>query len=229
MATITLDLVAQLKKWRELNEWIKKHFSKDAIAEASFSDIAGKFEGQGPRSLLFYGFGDNGAGQSDPLLTGHIFVTYLTGKYPNERSRYVDFYPPPPDPARFDFYRPKVKMRDGAAARPKGFYIKEVLEKDYAEGIGATYAHLSPGDVRKLSPWGWGPEGFQFLAVEEGYVDLLIGKKVTMFTLGDYAIAPYGESDYYSTVFLGTSRNKLEIGVTNARDNIAKYAPSHFI
>ncbi|WDT80597.1 MAG: hypothetical protein MPW14_02030 [Candidatus Manganitrophus sp.] len=157
----------QLEKWRELNDFIKKQFAKDAIPDEAFKAIEPKLKGLTSKSRLFYGFGDNGQGQADPFLTGHIFATYLTGKYHLDKSRFVDFYPSPPDPLRFDFYRPKIKMRDGAAPRPKGFYIKELLPKDYEEGLGASYKDQSPNDIRKMSPWGIGPEGFEFLAVEE--------------------------------------------------------------
>lgn len=218
----------QLQKWRELNDWIKKQFAKDAIPEEAFKQIEPKIKGLTSKSRLFYGFGDNGQGQADPFLTGHIFATYLTGKHHLEKSRYVDFYPTPPDPSRFDFYRPKIKMRDGAAPRPKGFYIKELLPKDYEEGIGSTYKEQSPNEVRKQSPWGFGPEGFEFLAVEEVYLPLLAEKKVPVYVLGDYSVSPYGEGDFSSTMFIGAARDKVEIGCTNSRDNIAKYRASHF-
>jgi hypothetical protein len=218
----------QLKQWRDLNEWLKKSFAKEAIPEEAFSGVQSKLKGLGSASRIFYGFGDNGQGQADPLLTGHVFLSYLTEKHPNERSRFVDFYPSPPDPSRFDYYRPKIKLREGAAPRPKGFYIKELLPKDLEAGIGAAHKGRSPADVRKLSPWGWGPEGFEFLALEEGYVKLLLEKKVPFFVLSDYAVSPYGESDFSSTFFLGTDRGRLEIGVTNARDNIPKFSTTHF-
>lgn len=224
----TLGLHEQVKKWREVNEWIKKHFTSDAIPDAAFSEIEEKLAASDENGRLFYGFGDKGEGVSDPLHTGHIFVTYLTKKHPNECSPYVNFYPSPPNPMGFDFYRPKLKMRDGAASRPKGFYIKTLLPKDLEEGIGATHKSASPAEVRKLSVWGWGPEGFQFLAIEEPYVQLLVDAKAPIFVLGDYSVSPYGESDFSSTILLGRSRGKLEIGVTNPRDNIPKYAPSHF-
>ncbi|MBI3803328.1 MAG: hypothetical protein HY282_06150 [Nitrospirae bacterium] len=218
----------QLQKWRELNDWIKKQFAKDAIPEEAFKQIEPQLKGLTSKSRIFYGFGDNGQGQADPFLTGNIFATYLTGKHHLERSRYIDFYPTPPDPSRFDFYRPKIKMRDGAAPRPKGFYIKELLPKDYEEGIGTTYKEQSPNEVRKQSPWGFGPEGFEFLAVEEVYLPLLAEKKVPVYVLGDYSVSPYGEGDFSSTMFIGAARDKVELGCTNSRDNIAKYRASHF-
>jgi len=228
MVTVYSNVQDQLKQWREVNAWIQKHFAANAIPEAAFSEIAGRLTGVNEKARLFYGFGDDGQGGADPLHTGHIFVTYLTQRHAPERSRFVDFYPPPPAPAVFDFYRPIIKMREGAANRPQGFYIKELLAKDLEAGIGAAYKHLSPADVRKLSPWGWGPEGFQFLAIEEAYVPLLVDGKVPIFVLGDYSVSPYG-TDYSSTILLGTARGRLEIGTTNTRDNIPKYAPSHLI
>jgi len=220
---------AQIAKWREIDEWLEKNAAKERIPDAAFTEIEKQADGLPPHSVVFYGFGDDGEGHADPFLSGHLFVTYLTQHYPNERSPYVDFYPSPPDPARFDFYRPKIKLRDGAAARQKGFYTKALLPKDAEAGIGATYGNQSPADVRKLSPWGWGPEGFQFLAINEGYVKRILNKQVPMFVLGDYAIAPYGGNDFYSAPLLGVCRGRLEIGVTNVRDNIPKYAPSHLL
>ncbi|MEK7286822.1 MAG: hypothetical protein AAB035_05950 [Nitrospirota bacterium] len=218
----------QVEKWREINEWLKKSFPKEVIPEEAFKAMEGQLKSVDSQSRLFYGFGDDGAGNADSFLTGHLFVTYLVQKHPSEKWRFIDFYPAPPDPMRFDFYRPKIKMREGAAVRPKGFYLKQILEKDYAEGIGATHQASSPGDVRKLSPWGWGSEGFQFLALEDAYVKLIMDKKVSAFVLGDYAVSPYGTNDFSSTMVIGHSRGKLELGMTNMRDNIPKFAPSHF-
>lgn len=220
----------QLEKWHTLNEWLKKAFPKEVISEQSFKDAEQKLalEGLDSQSRLFFGFGDDGNGNADPFLSGHLFVNYLVQKYPCEKWRFIDFYPAPPDPMRFDFYRPKIKMRDGAANRPKGFYVKQILEKDYLDGIGTAHKALSPADVRKLSPSGWGFEGFQFLALEEAYVALILAKKVTAFILSDYAVSPYGTTDFSSTMVVGHSRGKLELGMTNVRDNIAKFAPSCF-
>ncbi len=222
------DPKKQLEKWRELNEWIKKQFAKDAIPDEAFKTIEPKLKELTGKSRLFYGFGDDGQGHADPFLTGHIFATYLAGKQHIEKSRFVDFYPTPADPSRFDFYRPKIKMRDGAAPRPKGFYIKELLPKDYEAGLGSTYKDQSPNDIRKHSAWGIGPEGFEFLAIEEAYLPLLAEKKVPVYVLGDYSVSPYGEGDFSSTMFIGAARDKVEIGCTNSRDNVAKYRASHF-
>ncbi len=229
MSCVNLSPTEQVERWREVNGWIEKKFSPNRISDAAFTQVESACAELTPQSRIFFGFGDDGKGNADPFLTGHIFVTYLMEKFPNEWSRFVDFYPPPPDPGRFDFYRPKIKLREGAADRPKGFYIKLLLPKDYEEGIGATHKALSPADVRKLSPWGWGPEGFQFLAIETTYVGLLLTQKAPTFVLGDYAIAPYGGTEFYSAVILGACRKRLEIGTTNTRDNIPKYAPSHLI
>jgi len=218
----------QYEKWRELNEWLKKAFPKEVISEQSFKEMEQKLEGLSNQNRLFFGFGDDGQGNADPYLSGHLFVTYLVQKYSTEKWRFIDFYPAPPDPMRFDFYRPKIKMRDGAANRPKGFYIKQILEKDYLNGIGAEHKNLSPADVRKLSPWGWGFEGFELLALEDAYVGLILKKNVGAFILSDYSVSPYGTPDFSSTMVIGHSRGKLELGMTNVRDNIPKFAPSHF-
>ena len=218
----------QLEKWKTLNEWLKKEFPKEVIPDALFQAEEGRLSGLSTKDRLFFGFGDDGTGNADPIVSGHLFVTYLAKHYPHEQSRFVDFYPAPPNPVSFDFYRPIIKLREGAAARPKGFYTKSLLEKDYTDGIGAEHKALSPADVRKRSPWGWCFEGFQFLAIEEAYTKLLLDQKVATFVLGDYAVSPYGTTDFSSTILLGHFRGKLEIGVTNTRDNIPKYAPTHF-
>jgi len=218
----------QVRKWRGLNEWLSKSFAKEAISDGAFAEIEGKIKGLGRESRIFCGLGDDGQGHSDSLLTGHIFLTHLTKKFPYEKSRFLDFYPAPPDPKRFEFFQSKIKLREGAAPRPKGFYIKELLPKDREEGIGAAHRGRPPAEIRKLSPWCFGPEGFQFLALEERYVALLRERAVPFFVLADYAIAPYGGDDFYSTVYVGSDRDRLDIGVTNARDNIAKFSTTHF-
>jgi hypothetical protein len=225
---IYLSPKEQYEKWKDLNEWIKKGFPNEAISDLAFKEGEALLPGLTSQDRLFFGFGDDGQGNADPFFTGHVFVTYLEKKYPHELSPFLNFYPPPPDPMRFDFYRPKIKLRDGAAVRPKGFYVKRLLEKDYTDGVGAEHKALSPADVRKRSDWGWGPEGFTFLALEEKYTKLLLAGKVPIFVLGDYAVSPYGTSDYFSAFLLGPCRGKLELGVTNVRDNIPKFAPSHF-
>lgn len=225
---LVLDPKVQVAKWRELNRWIETAFAKERIPDQAFAEIEASVAGSPAGTCVFYGFGDNGEGFADPFLTGHIFVAYLVQKYPHERSRFVDFYPTPPDPARFDFYRPKMKMREGAASRPKGFYTQALLPEDAKSGIGTTHRALSPADVRKKSPWGFGPEGFQFLALHDDYVKQMLDGKLPTFVLGDYAIAPYGGNEFYSAPLLGHLRGRLEIGATNVRDNIPRYAPAHF-
>lgn len=223
------DIETQLKRWNDWNVWIAGKFPEAHIPEIAFEEMPGKLGKISPHAILFYGFGNDGNGQADPALSGHIAISYLIEKYPHEMSRFVDFYPPQPDPMRFDFYRPKVKMREGAAARPQGFYVKSLLSQDADSGVGTTYKALSPAEVRKMSPWGWGPEGFELLALHGDYTQSLVAGKVPMFVLGDYAIAPYGGNEFYSVPFLGSLHGKLEIGTTNVRDNIPKYAPSHFL
>jgi len=218
----------QVRKWKGLNEWLSKAFAKEAISDSAWPQIEAKAKGLGRESRIFYGFGNDGQGNSDSLLTGHIFLTYLLKKFPYEKSRFVDFYPPAPDAKRFEFYQSKIKLREGAAPRPRGFYVKELLPKDLEGGIGAAHKGRSPAEIRKLSPWCFGPEGFQFLALEEPYVALLRERRVPFFVLADYAISPFGEGDHYSTIFFGSDRDRLDIGVTNARDNISKFSTSHF-
>ncbi len=219
----------QIQRFRSLNDWIKTKFPKETpISEEAFANISAEVAGKTADVRIFYGFGDDGHGNADISLTSHIFLTYLLEKFPHEKWSFVDFYPSPPDPGHFDFFRPVIKLREGAASRPKGFYTKTLLPNDFDGGIGTTHQKHSPAEVRKLSPWGWGPEGFQFLAIEESYIQKLHDGKVPTFVLGDYAVAPYGK-DFSSTVLLGSARNRLEIGVTNVRDNIPKYAPSHFV
>jgi hypothetical protein len=102
--------------------------------------------------VLFYGFGDDGQGNSDAVLSGKIAWEYAGKNRKNDiwQCEYIDFSKPE-----------DIRLRPGAPPRPKGFYYAKI-------NSGQRNLNLTVAQVRKklAIDTGWGPEGFQFLAIK---------------------------------------------------------------
>ncbi len=67
---------------------------------------------------------------------------------------------------------------------------------------------------------GWGPEGFQFLAITHPhFADLMNDRKIPFMALADYDVAPYGYNDFYDAPQLFCSNDKLGLGIGNVDRN----------
>lgn len=81
---------------------------------------------------------------------------------------------------------------------------------------------MTVSQVRKkfTTDTGWGPEGFQFLAITHPhFADLMNERKIPFMALADYDVAPYGYNDFYDAPQLFCSNNKLGLGIGNVDRN----------
>jgi hypothetical protein len=153
-------------------------------------------------SILCYGFGDDGKGNSDAVLSGqnawHFACRIRRGRA--WQCEYIDF-------AKKDH----IRLRPLACPRPKGFY----------------WVKLRPG--AKFKSWtvnrlirqfdkdsGCGPEGIQLLAVTHPQFSEMMNRRLMPFmAFADYDVAPYGYGDFFDAVQMFCSNGILGLGIGN--------------
>jgi len=156
--------------------------------------------------VLFYGFGDDGSGNADAVVSGRLAWEYAlkSRKDKTWRCQYVDF-----DRTN------DIRLRPGAPSRPQGFYYAKLRP-------GAKYINMTVSQVRKRlkTDTGWGPEGFQFLAITHVHVqELMNQRKINFMALADYDVAPHGFNDFYDAPQLFCSQDILGLGIGNIDQN----------
>ena len=157
-------------------------------------------------AALFYGFGDDGHGNSDPVLSGKMAWEYALKRRKRRiwQCEYVDFEK-----------IKDIRLRPGARPRPKGFYFAKIQP-------GKRFINLTVSQLRKrLSTYtGFGPEGFQLLSITHPYfADLMSERKMPFMALADYDVAPHGFNDFYDAPQLFCSNNILGLGIGNVDRN----------
>ena len=200
----------QLRNWSKANrkmEWgiNRSEFeSLDALPLPMLTDEdrAWGFIG----SVIFYGFGEDGQGNADVVLSGKLAWDYACKdrKGKTWQCEYVDFKRPQ-----------DIRLRPDAPARPKGFYFAKI-------NTGKRFKAMTISQLRKklVIDTGWGPEGFQFLAITHPhFADLMNERKIPFMALADYDVAPYGYNDFYDAPQLFCSNNKLGLGIGNVDRN----------
>ena len=160
-------------------------------------------------AALFYGFGNNGSIHADALFSGKVAWEYALRSRRGKtwQCEYVHFDKPD--------YTDYVRLRPGAPARPKGFYHAKLQ-------LGNRYQDLTVSQVRKRfgRDTGWGPEGFQLLAITHPHLsDLMNERKIPFMVLADYDVAPYGYEDFYDAPQLFCSNGILGLGIGNVDRN----------
>ena len=205
----TLPLEEQIDAWRRA---VKKR--RWGIREEEFGRIGifpslpgdertSEFTG----TALFYGFGDDGEGHADPVLSGKAAWDYALKtreKGTVWQSPYVDFDRP-------DAFR----LRPSAPARPRGFYFAKILTEGMQQTTSVAQALKS-----FIGVTGWGPEGFQFLCVTHAHFPgLMSERKVPFMALADYEVAPYGFNDFIDAPQLFSSNRILGLGIGNVEQH----------
>jgi len=205
---LILTLQEQIKAWRKANRkmgWniTPAEFDKLAIMPSlADSDVHQGFIG----SALFYGFGDDGSGNSDAVLSGKLAWDYgLKRRCGNTwQCEYVDFDKPE-----------DIRLRPGAPTRPKGFYYASLQPGKHLVNLTVSQLRKRLGTVT-----GWGPEGFQFLTITHPhFADLMTERKIPFMALADYDVAPYGFNDFYDAPQIFCSNNILGLGIGNVDRN----------
>jgi hypothetical protein len=157
-------------------------------------------------TVLFYGFGIEGAGNADAVLSGKLAWEYACKRRKSKtwRCEYIDFKKPE-----------DIRLRPGAPARPRGFYWAKLH-------TGERFINLTVSQVRKKleTGTGCGPEGFQLLAITHThFTNLMTERKMSFMALADYDVAPHGFNDFYDAPQLFCSNHILGLGIGNVDRN----------
>ena len=205
---LILPVKKQVKSWRKANRKMgwgikEKEFTNvHEPPEITESDRKKGYIG----TALFYGFGDDGLGNSDSVLSGKAAWEYA-GK--NRRSgtwkcEYIDF-------DRSDY----IRLRPGAPARPKGFYFAKFRPGD-------SFLSFTVSRFRKnlVNETGCGPEGIQLITVTHRHFQKLMKeRKMPFMALADYDVAPYGHNDFFDAAQIFYSNNVIGLGIGNVDQN----------
>lgn len=206
---LILPIGQQIKAWRRANRkmaWNIQGEDFESIASPpllSERDKIDGFIGVG----LFYGFGDDGSGNADTIMSAKKAWEYA-GTYKKKNQRQCEY---------IDFERVEdIRLRPGAPARPRGFYLAKVQ-------LGEKYQSLAVSQVRKSleeGDTGFGPEGVQLLAITHRHFQGLMNeKKMPFMALADYDVAPYGYEDFYDAPQIFHSIGVLGLGIGHVDRN----------
>ena len=200
----------QLDAWRKANRRMNWSISDADIAAGASLRRPSLTEDDRRRgfigTVLFYGFGDDGADDSDAVLSGRLAWEYAakSRKGKTWRCEYVDFNKPQ-----------DIRLRPHAPPRPRGFYWAKIQPGD--KFINMTVAQLRK---RLETETGLGPEGFQFLGVTHPhFADLMSARQLPFMALADYDVAPYGFNDFFDAPQLFCSNQILGLGIGNVDRN----------
>jgi hypothetical protein len=181
----------QIELWKEANQRGNLGISKEEFAsipetpKLTEKDKVDGFVGTG----LFYGFGTNGRGIADIILSGKISWEYIDKFY---RCSGVSDY--------IDFRWSRMGLRPGAWSRPKGFFWKKVH-------LGQKYRKCARDD-RKLLPEGDTGASFEALQLAgiliPEYIPQMNGKDKPFWDMIDYNIMPAPDSNIFRSLHLST-------------------------
>lgn len=201
---LILPLAEQAAAWQRADakmSWGIDKAAFDRIERPTPGSQSEAFVGVG----LFYGFGDDGRGNADPVLSGKLAWEYaLKGKRKTWRCEYIDFD-----------QSDHIRLRPGAPPRPKGFYFAEL-------DFGEKTVPLTVSGVRKTfeGVTGWGPEGLQLLAVTHPHLlERMNERKMPFAALADYDVAPYGFNDFFDAAQLFCSLDVFGLGIGHVDRN----------
>jgi len=199
-----LSLEEQSDAWRKASGKMRWGIKEEEFERLSppppltADDRAAGFSG----SVLFYGFGDDGEGNADTVLSGKLAWDYAS----QSRKRGTVWKSP-----LVDFEKPDAfRLRPSARSRPKGFYFARVhTEFMRMSSVAQALKYFSVVT-------GWGPEGFQFLCVTHThFTGLMDRREVPFMALADYEVAPYGFNDFFDAPQLFSSNGILGLGIGN--------------
>jgi hypothetical protein len=198
----------QIKVWEKANRKMKWGIPAKGFAAIgpppplSAKDQADGFVG----SILSYGFGDDGRGHADAVLSGRLAWAYACKERGHHtwKCQYIDF-------SQNDHFR----LRQAAPARPRGFYYAKFRPGDkFLSLTVAKFRKTLDGDT------GCGPEGIQLLAITHRHLARLMNeRKMAFMVFADYDVAPYGFNDFFDALQMFCSNNTLGLGIGNVDRN----------
>ena len=200
---IFLPAKDQIRKWRRASRKMKWN-----IGEEEFDSIA-PFAGKGQcvedhvcGTVLCYGFGDDGAGGSDAVLSGKQPWQYALKRWKQRiwQCEYIDF-----DKAD------RIRLFPGAPSRPKGFYQCDISIPLKARKITVSNFRKNCGKRTGL-----GPEGLQLLIITHPHLQrALNSRQLPCLAFADYDVAPHGYHDFYDAVQMFCSNHTMGLGIGN--------------
>jgi hypothetical protein len=205
-----LSINEQIRFWYKANRKMNWGITRDEFEKVEASSRKTLNEDDRVKGFiglaLFYGFGDDGYGYSDAVLSGKLVWEYACASR-NRRTWQCEYV---------NFNKPRdIRLRPGAPARPKGFYSAKIQ-------FGVKFKAMNVSQVRKKMTnfTGWGPEGFQFLCITHPhFVNLMNERKIPFMALADYDVAPYGYNDFFDAPQMFCSNNILGLGIGNVDRN----------
>ena len=205
---LILPINRQIENWREANRKMSWGISDDEFNHiGSPPQITDKDKKDGfINIILSYGFGEDGLGNSDAVLSGQLAWEYAqkTMKKKTWKCEY------------FDFDKPEhIRLRPNAPKRPKGFYFAKFQ-------TGERYMNLKVSQLldRLNGDTGCGPEGIQFLTITHThFVDMMNERQIPFMAFADYDIAPYGHNDFFDAMQMFCSDDVLGLGIGNVNFN----------
>ena len=209
---LILPTSKQIKAWRKANRKMAWGIREEEFHRLDVPPpLTEHDQNQGLSGVaLFYGFGDDGFGNADPVLSGRLAWEYARKRKRREtwQCEYIDF-------DRSD----DIRLRPGAPARPKGFYFAKLQP-------GKKYQTVSVSQARKCfdKETGCGPEGFQFLVITHPHFQRLMDdRKISFMAFADYDVAPYGFNDFFDAAQMFCSLGTLGLGIGHVERNYPSF------
>ena len=203
-----LSLAEQIKAWRAANRKMGWGINDDeftVLQTLPAIDDEDRLRGY-TDAVLFYGFGKDGTGHSDVVLSGRLAWEYACRRRKPKtwQCQYIDFHK-----------TENIRLRPGAPGRPMGFYWAKLHS-------GSRHINMNVSQLRKklTIDTGCGPEGFQLLVVTHPhFADLMTERKMPFMALADYDVAPHGFNDFYDAPQIFCSNRILGLGIGNVDRN----------
>jgi hypothetical protein len=205
-----LTLEEQIEGWQRANQKMAWGIKDAEFAKLNATLTSGlgnndcdrEFDGIG----LFYGFGNDGLGNADSILSGKLAWEYAIKSSINKtwQCGYIDFCKPK-----------DIRLRPGAPARPKGFYSAEIH-------LGHRYQMMTVSQVLQQleAHTGCGPEGLQLLSITHCHlIELMNARQIPFMSLADYEVAPRGVEDFFDAPQIFCCDNRLGLGIGNVERN----------
>jgi hypothetical protein len=205
---LILPIHMQIEHWRKANKKMSW-----GIQEEEFDHIGDRLEITEKDkkdgfidTILSYGFGEDGLGNSDPILSGKKAWEYAN-KSKRKKTWKCEY---------FDFDKTDhIRLRPKAPPRPKGFYYVKFQ-------TGERYMNLKVSQLLKRlnGDTGCGPEGIQLLTITHThFADMMNERKIPFMVFADYDIAPHGYNDFYDAMQVFCSDGILGLGIGNVDFN----------
>ena len=109
-----LTINEQMRYWQKASRKMNWHISDAEFERLNATPLPTLTKEDRERGFigtaLFYGFGDDGRGNSHAVLSGKLAWDYVLKQRKTWQCEYVDFNKPQ-----------DIRLREGAPARPKGF------------------------------------------------------------------------------------------------------------